>query len=612
MRIKISLIGLLLLSIVLAGDAFAMDQASFMLNTLEVEMCPCKTTLVLGEIVNNENIPQEFRVVADKEWVTVAPNTFKLGPFERENIYVYITPFCNIDAGDYVVKITVEGVDAGDSKIKIEKEIKVKVLPCHVLSLEALPSRIEGCAGDSVEINLSVKNLGISPENVIITSNYGRLSEEKVMLDAGDEKSVQLAVPLDPDMKEVVIQATSASSYASASIIIPSGVINCYRVELKSEEEVIYGCARTPTKAVFAVENTGLKEDAYAITVSEGKTNTSWLKLKPGETGYFEIELYKEKEGEYEVKVSADSTHAHDEKSLKFVIRDCSGVAVVVLPKEAEICADETKDFLVAVKNIGVSTEKFELEANVGELAETEQEIAPGDVWATKLMIDARELSVGENVVSASVKNRKNDKQEVRVLVHSMDECYGFNISVDKTAVRMDETRGYLVELEIKNTGLKKMKFHIDYKAPAWVMVNPEELEIDSGESKKVFVYATPEYNLSDGVYEVGLTVRNEKDMKASTVIYFLKGDVTIEEVIKQKTQENKRKTPITTGILTKSTAKRVTVSVIVAVAVVFLLLILPDIIKRREKKKGEVKKEEKKKRKDRDIEDVKKILESI
>ena len=36
-------------------------------------------------------------------------------------------------------------------------------------------------------------------------------------------------------------------------------------------------------------------------------------------------------------------------------------------------------------------------------------------------------------------------------------------------------------------------------------MVNPEELEIDAEESKKVFIYATPEYNLSDGIYEVSL-----------------------------------------------------------------------------------------------------------
>ena len=615
------LLSLVLGLVFISAISSAMPQAEMYLSTAELDVCPCKTSVIVGEVLNLENIPQEFQVYASQGWVIVAPNTFRLGAFGKENVYFYVTPRCDIQPGSYDVDIVLKAVDAAGSEAVIKKSVRINVLGCHNIEIHSTEDVIQGCAGSDVNLTVRIRNLGIAREKVHIETSQGILSSSEVDLMPGEEKHISLNLQLSSGMSSVELEAHALDSYASDAITIPVRVVKCYDVKLEPDANVFYGCAKTETMVGFTVKNTGLKKDRYLLYSSDGKLNLSSVELEPGESAHVVVNFTKDKPAEYELALRVASINANSEKRVKVVLNDCSGVALIALPETAEICEDEEARIDVAVKNTGVTKDTFELSASKGKLEEEKKQVDAGDVWVTELVVNGSELEVGKNEIMLKVKNGKSDVYSISINVRSKNECYGFDLSKNTSAIKINETKGYLAELEIKNKGLRAQRFLVSYDAPSWIMIAPTELELKPNETEKIYLHAVPPYNISNGTYKVVLSVRNSKGMERHATIYFVKGDFSLESYESFEKSE-KESTSLAGNAVTKS-LKRMLISLILALIVVVLLLFLPqkleDLKKKKDnskKKKSEKAKNKKKNKsrpkKSREIEDVRKILESI
>ncbi len=582
-------------------------------STNTLEMCPCKTSVIFGRISNLENVPQEVEIKADKSWVIVAPNTFRLDPFGSENIYVYITPTCQLEPGTYSVNLLFHSRDVGGEKTEIVKKLEVSVLACHRLEMEARPSFVRGCTGSSANITLRLRNLGIAREQVIVSSSNGYFSRNVLDIAAGEEVNTTLFLPLSLNMDELVVEASSTTSYAAAKIIIPVRAFECYSARIYSNQRSLKVCANTSSSISFALENTGIKRDTYDLRASFGKLNVSRVSLEPGETASFQLVFSSTTPGEYELDLIAESVHTQKSLRTKVLVEDCSDIALIILPHNASMCEDEESELMVAVKNTGMVREEVHLRTDRGLLEEKRAVLEPAELWTTKLKLSGSKLGQGRHKVTVWAENNKKDSQALTIRVFPFKECYSFEVLENRTYINMNETRGYAVELSVKNSGLKRQHILLNIEAPSWVLLSPADFDLEPGENKTAYIFATPPYNLTSGVYEAFVTLTNQKGVKRETVVHFVKGNASLMDLKRDGAWSGNRISG--KSYAGRSNLKRMLISFVVAFAVVFLLLILPQELekmakKRKSKRKG-VKKKKGKKGK-REIEDIKKILESV
>ncbi len=619
-----------------AGFASAPD-VEFTLATQSINLCPCSTSVVIGKLINSENTKIETKITTNYPWAMVAPDTTVLHEMSMEHVYIYITPPCDLQPGTYDVKVRVEGKDESGSTFTAEKIIEVYVLPCHIISIESGTSIIKGCYGDTRVISVKVKNSGITRENVKLKVKGGYANVNEFEIAPGEEKNVMVSVPIRENVDMVRIIAKSTTSYAEAQKDIQVMGKSCYAQEVSVVEVPKYVCAGREAVVKIQVRNTGTAKDLFIAEADDGNITPAEFELDPGESRIVEWRFEARSPGEIVRSFRIMSKAGIASKEVRVAIKDCGGVATIIIPETREICADETAKFLVSVKNIGVEKETVRLKASAGMLASQEFTLAPEEVKITTLKVVGSDLKVGNNTVVVVAEDSREDKANVKIHVDSLEECYDFAVdAVGNNVMRISADNATMFRIKVVNRGLRKQNFTVYLKAPSWVDLTPTKFTLERGESRYLYLHIAPPYNTTMNIYPAKVIIRNSKGFEKSLITYIVVGNVS-ESLIQLLTSlsspyKNAEKT--TTSIkkslkktTTSSTARslrRVFISLIIALVITGMLFLLSELRERWEKKekvmentgKGtavEKKKEERERQKaDRDMEEIRKILESI
>ena len=606
------------------------------LSTASLKTCPCQTNVVVAKLINNENLHVSAEVKSHSSWVMVAPDVVELEGMSLENIYIYITPSCEAEPGVREVEIEIYGKDESGDSFEIKKTLSVDVLPCHVLKATTEVMRVEGCYGDVVTVPVVLKNEGMENEDVAVEVKNGYANEDKLTLAPSEEREVIVGILIKEGVDVATITFNSMNSYAKAEVQLEVYGKDCYSQQLEVVEVPKMVCANREAEIKLRVTNTGSKQDVFQV-VADGEVEPSNFLLKPAESKEVVWRITETTPGNVEKIVKVISKAGITSKEIELEVKDCEGIALVVLPKEREICADETADFLVVVKNLGVKEEEVKLTSSAGELDVNEMEVKSGETKTVTLRVDGEELEVGDNEVKVVAENSRVDEASVKLSVKSMEECYGFEtelVDVENSTVWVEKGGAKMLKVLVRNTGLKGQNYTIYAKLPSWVDATPSALELKAGEESYIYLHVAPPYNITDSVYPIQVSITNNKGMKKDVVIYLVVGNVSNELVqlitgmaakpalpAEKEKEKKKVSKPVATGL------KRVVIALVAAVAIVGIAFGLPELKNRfakrkkkaskgkSKKKKEEVKekKEEKKEKSvDKDIEEVRKILESI
>ena len=89
------------------------------------------------------------------------------------------------------------------------------------------------------------------------------------------------------------------------------------------------------------------------------------------------------------------------------------------------------------------------------------------------------------------------------------DYCTHFSVELEPEVdeVRLEVGKGKLVKVNITNMGFED-EFKIRVKGPEWVVVKPEKIRLESGESDDIFVYLSPSLGV-EGKYDVVISANS-------------------------------------------------------------------------------------------------------
>jgi len=87
-------------------------------------------------------------------------------------------------------------------------------------------------------------------------------------------------------------------------------------------------------------------------------------------------------------------------------------------------------------------------------------------------------------------------------------KCYGVDLTVDENEFQIESGKGKLVKGKVTNIGLFADTFKI-ISDVIWSSIRPEQVNLNSNESKDVYAYYSPEYG-AQGTYEVNLTAKSD------------------------------------------------------------------------------------------------------
>jgi uncharacterized membrane protein len=211
-----------------------------------------------------------------------------LGSGDSETIPVYITPTpCNAGAGTFTATLNAESAMTGD---EVSKAIEIETIKCHYVSIDIGDTYRDICQenGEGKTIGVVIKNEGKFEEAFRLSTDteWARFSDSSIVLDGGEERTVQLNMEPPEEvsgLQAIVVSAASDSSYAAVSDTLQMNIRNCFDFE----------ASLTPAETATPSEPSTPSEpgDLPSVSIAEpnevGQPNDSDSGLLPGLTGAF-------------------------------------------------------------------------------------------------------------------------------------------------------------------------------------------------------------------------------------------------------------------------------------------------------------------------------------
>ena len=484
---------LLLAFVLIFSIAFAQDYSvSVAVSPKNLTVAPCKGVSFDITVSNTGNNEDTYAIMLDginSDWYSLSQDSITLGVGQSDKVYLFVTPDCLAKAGTYKVNLTASG-QSTDTDI-----FTMEIIPDHVINL-IVPNETTTCLREENTFSIEINNAGKFSEDVELSvsgdaSDIVTLNEETFTIGKGEIQNVTVTVnPTDIDEGgyDLEITAKSTTSYAGATEFTLVNIVDCYKVDVTVPDQ-LEACVNVPTTFNITVENVGLKDDVYNISISDMNYQKT-AELIPQESKTFEVEYSNDAEGTYELAYTVSSIYTSQEGTIN----------VTVL------------------------------------------------------------------------------------------KCYAVSMSVEETSLNIDVGKGKLIKATVTNDGTKTDTFEITSDVD-WVSIKPTSVTLDSGESKDVYIYYSPEFGTT-GTYETTLTVKsdNSETSQQITVTIGEAGVTTAETTIPEGNETTAETTQpegnatsttpqIPTGEFLKQLedlfANKLVRSVLIAIVVVAIILIV-------------------------------------
>ncbi len=372
--------------------------------------------------------------------------------------------------------------------------IEVEVKNCEAFDFIA-PDSIEVCAGVPSSYPVKLINRGAPTEITFISdSDMVSFSPTEGMLHSGETANADINVNAPEGEYTVMLKAKSDLKFVEQQIKIDSR--ECFGVQmdlaLKTGEVV---CSEFGGEFYLAIKNRETAAD-YSLAISgvNAALSENEVSLKELETRKVKLSIPKDAEtGTYTAIISAESVDSTDSISKEFSIQKCHDFRLT--GPEIEACPCETATLEYELINFGTKDDEFDLKSGSSFLVLDEKSAAvkSKEKVLLRATINTCNLESGEVNAIITAKSRTypslEDKLQVDLNVRSKEQCFGIELKPASNNIHSKcEIKSQSVQ--VINKGSKETA--VSLSATAGSKVTPDNLLLDSGESKEVFLVIFP------------------------------------------------------------------------------------------------------------------------
>ncbi|MCX6821308.1 MAG: hypothetical protein NTW30_00870, partial [Candidatus Aenigmarchaeota archaeon] len=385
------------------------------------------------------------------------------------------------------------------------------------LSVTVSPKTITTRPCGIATFDVAVNNLGTLEDTYTvivdgIPTGWYTLSSDSITLSPGKSDKVYLFVtPYCYENKfgtyngSITLVGKANATDKFTLIVVPDHII-----KLTLPEEVTV-CLGEEKEVAGILENTGnytedvtfttsgdasafVKAPEEKVVINTNKKSNVTVALNP-----VDVQL-----GSYNLKIDAASATSYATSSASTTVKvvKCYDVEVTS-PEQVQACGGKAKTFDITIKNTGLKDDTYTLSMQDLNYS-TDVTLGPGE--SKTLSMDFMNEAEGTYEVAFTVESTFVKKEgKINFVV---TKCYGVDLTVDENEFQIESGKGKLVKGKVTNIGLFADTFKI-ISDVIWSSIRPEQVNLNSNESKDVYAYYSPEYG-AQGTYEVNLTAKSD------------------------------------------------------------------------------------------------------
>jgi uncharacterized membrane protein len=500
-------------------------------------LCPREIGLFSHLVKNADTSEREYTVRLSgsaAQWATVLPTGFILKPGEEKNLYTYVTPSNNAEAGNY--NLNIEVGSPGDTNT-VSHTVTVK--QCYGATVMATPSSVTTCPKDPAKYSIILSNKGEYKENFKVNIK-GQLAEKitltdnTVLLGKGESKEIFAFVdsPAESGQYSFSITVDSDSGRIKESLTLFLNVNPCYDFKVNVQGDSAYSiCENSYITIPVTISNQGTTLNNYLINIdgpnwAKMENNQIILKDKEVKTVNFIFNPAYGTQGEYGIRmtVSPERGNVKATNDFSVIIRKCDSVDTQFLVKEENACKGSTNYYQAIVRNDGETKRSYKIELDGPEwvgLSEADRltSLLPGQQKQLNIMATPTSETT-EKVYKVTLKSQATDESgksavdsdTLNLNVKDVAACYKPLIETKYEDVTVYYDSNVAVPIEITNEGLRPAEYSLilSGNAAKFASLNPSSLKLDTGKTEIVFLYVAPNVDITLGSYDASVAIHTK------------------------------------------------------------------------------------------------------
>ncbi len=505
------------------------------LNIIQTSLLasPCSNAKTRFVLKNTGSFGDEFVLVqkglADN-WATYPQEKIVLAPFSSFEGELSVTPFCNAEAKNYSFELSAINTKTNFS---VSKSLSLSVPDTAPFSVGKLFGESKSykktlCEESDFEEYFEVSSVSMRSDKVMLSlldSNKAPLLDEVaqfdknfVLIDKNKSEGVSLLIKRSAGTKTGFIRAYSFEYDKNFDIPFEFVFENCFDASIERKSSEVSQCFSNRSED-FIVKNTGTKQSTVSVEffIDGRSAGTKELVLLKGESKSVSFLVYPSvsKKSLFEARIF--SQYFSKDINYDFEFENCFDLSADV--SNIGTCPSLTIDYVFDVKNNGTKPQTVTLSINAPWL-----DVSPGpfeiDANATKsVSLKGTVPSNFENAYEIKIKSSQQELlQSFNVSDLGSEACHSFSAVLSKNEIDSNCCSGKLVDLNVTNTGFFSSGYSIKSIYPSWVYLSEDSFSLDPKESRRVFVYASPDAN-ANGVIDAEIAVLNDFNVSKSLAL---------------------------------------------------------------------------------------------
>jgi uncharacterized membrane protein len=435
------------------------------------------------------------------EWATVSTPSLTLNAGETKEVEIFLELPEDLEGiQEFAVKARSQ-----TSYATVVKSFKLKVKDCYDFNVFLRPAENDACLGDSAEYSLKIDNLGMSDVFKIEPSEW--VSVEKTA-EIPEKGSKELTLRVTPAVKgRTTFTVTVESVNDTGHVKEAKGYVNaaeCRNLAVIVSPSKTAVCSGEKVALEVVVKNTGSVDEEIELSTDLGTLETDRVLLNPKEAKSIKLTVdTSEFTGDKTVTVTAKTDKITDTGIAKVSSENCYRAELYVEPKTVDVCPCREAEFMVTLKNTGRLPDNYtvlfdEVRQSV-KLGPNETKVFKYDVPVSCNMTGTHSI----NVSAESAYFSYSDSAELNI--KDMEKCYSVFMSNGKE-IGVAVSKAVAEGIKVKNTGEIKDAFTFSVEGPSWLYLEPTSLELESGEEKYIYLYASPPLGTVPDIYSAKIT----------------------------------------------------------------------------------------------------------
>ncbi|MBW3015133.1 hypothetical protein KY330_01815 [Candidatus Woesearchaeota archaeon] len=367
---------------------------------------PCVPSEFSFNIYNTGKYTEIYELKTESEWLSFSQDALIVEPGESQEFFVYAKTPCET-YGNHTLMFT---VSAKQSYYTATVPVHLEIEPDYAYKVTS-PEVFTVCeAGDEV-LGVEVENkadfVNFYDAELLNAPRWIELENEEFGLYENSKALLNISVKPKLGLEgEFPFQLYMKSRRGELELVknITVNVKKCYELDLELSEEQGAVCIGSPRTFDLKVVNLGEETELIGLEVKGDFVNISdeVLEVDAGEKEAFNVYMNPEKEGRYEVEVSAFLKDAPTIKKTRLLnVEVLSGKAcrnLKYLTGEKIQINNSRQVIEIYVQNTGALPETYNLFVEAPEFMELQQdwlELAQGEQGAIRLEVDPEEVGKG-------------------------------------------------------------------------------------------------------------------------------------------------------------------------------------------------------------------------